>query len=162
MDNTLSEFGKVFIFLMIGVVFVIGGFVTSRLLRPFRPNYEKLTTYECGEEAVGSSWVQFNIRFYVVALIFIIFDVEILFLFPWATIYKQLGGFALIEAMIFVGILLVGLAYAWVKGDLEWVRPEPNIPQMPEKKFAKLAPKPAPVKAASTPSAASAEAATLS
>ncbi|MBC8042371.1 MAG: NADH-quinone oxidoreductase subunit A [Rhizobacter sp.] len=142
MENTISEFGKVFIFLALGVVLVVGGFITSRLLRPFRPNTEKMTTYECGEEPVGSSWVQFNIRFYVIALIFIIFDVEILFLFPWATIYKQLGTFALVEALIFIGILLVGLAYAWVKGDLEWVRPNPNVPQLPTKKFEKMPARP--------------------
>ncbi|ACF15014.1 NADH-ubiquinone/plastoquinone oxidoreductase chain 3 [Chloroherpeton thalassium ATCC 35110] len=135
MDYTISEFGKVFLFLLFGVVFVIGGYVSSRMLRPHRPNDEKLTSYECGEEAVGSAWVQFNIRFYVVALIFIIFDVEVLFLFPWATVFKQLGGFALFEAVIFVTILTLGLVYAWVKGDLDWVRPTPNVPKMPEKRF---------------------------
>jgi len=93
---------------------------------------QKNSTYECGEEAVGSAWVKFNIRFYVVALIFIIFDVEVVFLFPWATIFKPLGAFALVEALVFAGILILGLAYAWVKGDLDWVRPTPNIPKMPE------------------------------
>lgn len=137
MDQTLSQFGNVFLFLLVGVVFVIGGFVTSRLLRPHRPNEEKLTSYECGEEAIGSAWIQFNIRFYVVALIFIIFDVEVLFLFPWTTVFKDLGEFALIEAVIFVVILFIGLVYAWAKGDLDWVRPSPNVPKMPEKKFEK-------------------------
>jgi len=137
MDYTISEFGKVFLFLLFGVVFVIGGYVSSRLLRPHRPNDEKLTSYECGEEIVGSAWVQFNIRFYVVALIFIIFDVEVLFLFPWSTVFKSLGGFALFEAVLFVAILTVGLVYAWVKGDLDWVRPVPNVPKMPEKRFEK-------------------------
>ncbi|NTV45978.1 MAG: NAD(P)H-quinone oxidoreductase subunit 3 [Chlorobiales bacterium] len=137
MDQTLSEFGNVFLFFLIGVVFVIGGFVTSRMLRPHRPNEEKLTSYECGEDAVGSAWIQFNIRFYVVALIFIIFDVEVLFLFPWTTVFKDLGPFALVEAVVFVVILFLGLVYAWAKGDLDWVRPNPNIPKMPEKKFEK-------------------------
>ncbi|ACF45888.1 MAG: NADH-quinone oxidoreductase subunit A [Prosthecochloris sp.] len=132
MDQTLSDFGAVFVFLLLGTVFVVGGYLTARLLRPSRPNPEKLAVYECGEDAVGTSWVKFNIRFYVVALIFIIFDVEVVFLFPWATVFKQLGEFALIEALVFAGILIIGLAYAWVKGDLDWVRPTPNIPSMPQ------------------------------
>lgn len=132
MDQTLSDFGTVFVFLLLGTVFVVGGYLTARLLRPSRPNPEKLSTYECGEEVVGSAWVKFNIRFYVVALIFIIFDVEVVFLFPWATVFKQLGEFALIEALVFAFILIVGLAYAWVKGDLDWVRPQPNVPRMPD------------------------------
>lgn len=132
MDQTLSNFGNVFAFLLLGVVFVVGGYLTARLLRPHRPNPEKNSTYECGETAVGSAWVKFNIRFYVVALIFIIFDVEVVFLFPWATVFRQLGEFALFEALVFAGILILGLVYAWVKGDLDWVRPAPNIPKMPE------------------------------
>ncbi|MFN3393414.1 MAG: NADH-quinone oxidoreductase subunit A [Candidatus Thermochlorobacter sp.] len=135
MDTQLSEFGKVFLFLLVGVVFVVLGFFTSRLIRPHRPNPEKLTSYECGEEPVGSAWVQFNIRFYVVALIFIIFDVELLFLFPWATVFKEVGPIALIEAIVFIGILAIGLVYAWVKGDLEWVVPQAHVPEMPKKKF---------------------------
>ncbi|MCS7210442.1 MAG: NADH-quinone oxidoreductase subunit A [Chloroherpetonaceae bacterium] len=135
MDAQLSEFGKVFLFLLVGVVFVVLGFFTSRLIRPHRPNPEKLTSYECGEEPVGTAWVQFNIRFYVVALIFIIFDVELLFLFPWATVFKNIGALALIEALIFVGVLAIGLAFAWAKGDLEWVVPKPYTPEMPKKKF---------------------------
>ncbi|MDP8305553.1 MAG: NADH-quinone oxidoreductase subunit A [Candidatus Chlorobium antarcticum] len=132
MDQTLSEFGNVFVFLLLGVVFVAGGYLTARMLRPSRPNPIKTSTYECGEEAVGSAWVKFNIRFYVVALIFIIFDVEVVFLFPWATIFRQLGSFALVEALVFAGILILGLVYAWVKGDLDWVRPTPSVPKMPE------------------------------
>ncbi|MCS6988438.1 MAG: NADH-quinone oxidoreductase subunit A [Chloroherpetonaceae bacterium] len=135
MAQEISEFGKVFLFLAVGVIFVVLGFLTSRLIRPHRPYPEKLTTYECGEEPKGSAWIQFNIRFYVVALIFIIFDVEVLFLYPWATVFKQLGAFALIEAFVFLGILTLGLAYAWSKGDLNWVVPTPNVPQMPTKKF---------------------------
>lgn len=132
MDQTLSGFGNVFVFLALGIVFVAGGYLTARMLRPSRPNPAKNSTYECGEEAVGSAWVKFNIRFYVVALIFIIFDVEVVFLYPWATVFKHLGSFALFEALVFAGILILGLAYAWVKGDLDWVRSTPNIPKMPE------------------------------
>lgn len=141
MDAQLTEFGKVFLFLLVGVVFVAAGFITSSLIRPHRPYAEKLSTYECGEEPKGTAWVQFNIRFYVIALIFIIFDVELLFLFPWATVFKKIGPIALIEAIVFISILAIGLAYAWAKGDLNWVVPQPNRPKLPEKKFDKPAKK---------------------
>lgn len=135
MANQISQFGYVLVFMIIGVAFVVIGFTTSRLLRPSRPNPEKLTSYECGEDAVGSSWVQFNIRFYVVALIFILFDVEVIFLFPWTTVFKELGAFAFYEMMLFVSILILGLAYAWVRGDLEWVRPKPIVPTLEPKEI---------------------------
>ena len=83
---------------------------------------EKLASYECGEIPEGSAWVKFNIRFYVIALIFLIFDVEIVFLFPWAVVYQELGLLAFIEAFIFVLILVVGFTYIWAKGDLDWVK----------------------------------------
>jgi NADH-quinone oxidoreductase subunit A len=81
-------------------------------------------SYECGEVPEGSAWIRFNIRFYVVALIFLIFDVEIVFLLPWAVVFKKLGAFAFMEGLIFIGILAIGLAYVWNKGDLEWVKSE--------------------------------------
>ena len=83
---------------------------------------EKLIPYECGELPEGSAWVKFNIRFYVIALIFLIFDVEIVFLFPWAVVYQELGLLAFIEAFLFVLILVVGFIYIWAKGDLDWVK----------------------------------------
>ena len=83
---------------------------------------DKLIPFECGELPEGSAWVKFNIRFYVIALIFIIFDVEVVFMFPWATIFNENQLFYFIEMFIFMGILLVGLAYVWVKGDLDWVK----------------------------------------
>ena len=103
------------------------GLLIGRLLRPYNPQAQKLSTYECGEPAMGSAWVNFNIRFYLVALIFIIFEVEIAFLFPVASVFRRwveggVGVFALIEILLFVGILFLGLIYAWVKGDLEWVK----------------------------------------
>lgn len=98
------------------------------LLRPHRPYPEKLTSYECGEEPIGNAWIRFNVRFYVIALIFLIFEVEIVFLFPWALVYRELGLFAFIEMAVFLLILLVGLAYVWVKGDLDWDKPRPEIP----------------------------------
>jgi NADH-quinone oxidoreductase subunit A len=89
-----------------------------------KPDPEKLSTYECGEETIGTAWVQFNVRFYIIALIFLIFDVEIAVLFPWTTVFaeaKAMGPLAFIEMSVFLVILLVGYAYVWVKGDLEWL-----------------------------------------
>ena len=124
----LTDFGRIFIFFIIGTIFVAGGLVTAWLVRPQRSYPNKLTSYECGEEPVGDAFVKFNIRFYVIALIFLIFDVEVVFLFPWAVVFQKLGAFAFVEMMIFLAILLVGYAYVWVKGDLDWDRPAPHIP----------------------------------
>ena len=125
----LTEFGRVLIFLITGGVFVAGGMVVAWLLRPNRPYPSKLATYECGETPIGDTRVRFNIRFYVVALIFLIFDVEVVFLFPWATVYKSLGWSAFLEMMVFLAILLVGYAYVWRNGDLDWDKPAPKIPK---------------------------------
>lgn len=132
----LSAFGEVLLFITGGILFILVAFFVSGLLRPNRPNAQKLSTYESGEEAISSAWTQFNIRFYIVALIFLLFEVEILFLFPWATIFakKELleqtnglwGWFSVIEVVIFIVILGLGLAYAWVNGHLDWIRPEPS------------------------------------
>ncbi len=120
-----SSFAGVLLFMVVAVVFVAVTLLLSRLVRP-RGSYSpgKLVPYECGENPQGSAWIQFNIRFYVFALIFIIFDVEIIFLLPWAVVFKNLGVFAFVEGLIFIGILVVGLAYVWRKGDLAWVKPE--------------------------------------
>ena len=123
----LTDFGRILIFLLVGAVFTGGGLVASWVLRPRRPYPAKLSTYECGEEPIGNSWVKFNIRFYVVALIFLIFDVEVVFLFPWALVFKEFGMFAFIEMVIFLAILIVGYAYVWVKGDLDWDKPVPKV-----------------------------------
>jgi NADH-quinone oxidoreductase subunit A len=125
----ITEFGRVLIFLIIGGVFVAAGLIFARLIRPHRPYPSKLSTYECGEEPIGDTRTRFNVRFYVVALIFLIFDVEVVFLFPWAVVFKQLGWFAFIEMVVFLGILFVGYAYVWRKGDLEWEKPSPRIPR---------------------------------
>lgn len=132
----IQEFGLILLFIIGGIAFVSVTFLVGYLVRPNRPNPEKLTTYECGEDAVGNVWGHFNIRFYLVALLFVLFEVEILFLFPWATVFGQKeliegtqgqwGWFALIEVVVFVGILVLGLAYAWAKGYLDWVRPAPK------------------------------------
>ncbi|RCK74466.1 MAG: NADH ubiquinone oxidoreductase chain A [Ignavibacteriae bacterium] len=126
----LTDFGRVLLFFIIAAVFVAAGLFVAYLLRPKKWYPDKLTTYECGEEPVGSSWIKYNIRFYVVALIFLIFEVETVFLFPWAIVFKDLGLFAFIEMVIFLVILLVGYAYVWVNGDLDWDKPEPQIPSL--------------------------------
>lgn len=139
MENTqLSEFGTILLFIVGAFIFLIGGLITAYLLRPNRPNFEKLTTYECGEDPTGTAWGQFNVRFYVVALIFILFDVELIFLFPWATVFGQRslieatqglwGWFSLLEMFIFIFLLALGLAYTWAKGYLDWVKPQVEIP----------------------------------
>jgi NADH-quinone oxidoreductase subunit A len=115
-------FGVVLVFMLVGLAIGIVALTVSWLVRPSNPTEMKQQIYECGEEPVGSPWAQFNNRFYTVALVFLLFDVEVVFLFPWAVVFKKLGLFAFVEMFIFVGILLLGLAYAWVKGDLEWVR----------------------------------------
>ncbi|MEA5427304.1 NADH-quinone oxidoreductase subunit A [Arcicella sp. DC25W] len=130
----LTDFGYILLFIISAIVFVAVILFLAKLIRPNRPNEEKLTTYESGEEPDGNANVRFNIRFYVIALIFILFDVELIFLFPWATVFgnKRLiaetdglwGWFSLVEMFVFVGVLLIGLAYAWIKGHLDWVRPE--------------------------------------
>jgi NADH-quinone oxidoreductase subunit A len=109
-----------------GVVVVLLGSTLALwgILRPSRYSEEKLTTYECGEDPTGNAWIQFNIRFYVVALIFVVFDVEAVFLLPWATVFRDLGLLAYVEGLVFIGILMVGLGYVWKKGDLAWVRTE--------------------------------------
>ena len=127
----ISDFGMVLLFLIVGFVFVALGLITSAIIRPHHPNPVKQSTYECGEELIsGSPWIKFNIRFYVVALVFLLFDVEIVFLLPWAVVFKELGWFAFFEMVVFVSILLIGLAYVWVKGDIDWEKPKPYIPAL--------------------------------
>jgi NADH-quinone oxidoreductase subunit A len=118
------QYSTVLIFLLVGAGFVIFNLLLGRLIRPNNPTPEKLIPYECGEEPVGPAWVQFNMRFYIIALCFLIFDVEIVFLFPWGVVFRDLGLFAFVEMLIFIFILVVGFAYIWAKGDLRWVRPK--------------------------------------
>jgi NADH-quinone oxidoreductase subunit A len=124
----LFEYATVLVFILLGAITVALMLGISRLLAPSDPTAVKLSTYECGEVPYGTSWVQFNIRFYVVALIFIIFDVEVALLYPWAVIFQRLGLLAFIEAFVFIVILLAGLAYLWKEGDLEWVRSMQETP----------------------------------
>jgi NADH-quinone oxidoreductase subunit A len=120
----LTQHASILVFLATIVGLMAFCLVLWKVLRPERFDEEKTTTYECGEEPVGSAWIQFNIRFYVFALIFIVFDVEAVFLLPWATVFRELGALAYVEGLVFIAILAVALAYVWRKGDLAWVRPE--------------------------------------
>jgi NADH-quinone oxidoreductase subunit A len=117
----LSNYAFVGIFFLISLSFPVIPLLLASLLRPKRPTPVKLSTYECGLEAIGEIWVQFKVQYYAYALAFVIFDVEVAFLYPWAVAFKQLGLFALVEMAIFLLILTFGLAYAWRKGALEWV-----------------------------------------
>ncbi|MGA7105952.1 MAG: NADH-quinone oxidoreductase subunit A [Candidatus Deferrimicrobiaceae bacterium] len=130
----LADFATVLVFIVLGAVTVALMLGISRLLHPRNPTAIKLSTYECGEVPFGSSWVQFNIRFYVVALIFLIFDVEVALLYPWAVVFRRLGLLAFVEAFIFIVILLAGLAYLWKEGDLDWVRTVQDSPSPKERK----------------------------
>ena len=157
--------GYMALFVVVAVFFVFIHLVAGRFIRPVKPDPEKSTIYECGEPTIGSSWIQFDLRFYVVALLFVIFDVEVAFFFPWAVVFgkvnklaamdendsgrsavvkelvpadpkrpqtadpqitvrdaKKLGWLAFLDLMVFFGVLLVGFAYLWKRGDLDWVR----------------------------------------
>jgi NADH-quinone oxidoreductase subunit A len=115
-----SEYGYVGLFLVFGILFVGSAFAVSWLLRPKVPDAVKNSTYECGEIVKGNSWVQFNVHYYLIALIFVIFDIEVLFLVPWAVVFRELGMFAYVEMVVFIAVLVLGLAYAWKKGALKW------------------------------------------
>lgn len=123
----LFEYASVGAFFLIAILFVFGALLFGKLLRPNRMYAKKLETYECGEAPVGLAWFNFNPRFYIIALIYIVFDIEIAFIYPVATVFKQWvtqgsGWFAFVEVLVFIGILMLGLAYVWIKGDLEWIR----------------------------------------
>lgn len=110
----------IFFFFAVGVAFVGSAFAVSWLLRPHAPSPAKNAPYECGEIIKGPSRIQFNVRYYLFALIFVIFDVEVLFIIPWALVFKELGITAYLSMLTFMTILGVGLVYAWKKGALEW------------------------------------------
>lgn len=115
-----NNYVLVAIFLFLGIALPIIALTLGRFLRPHNPTEQKITTYESGNEPIGEGQVRFNIRYYLFALMFVIFDVETVFLYPWAVAYDQLGLFALVEMLIFVVLLAVGLIYAWKKKVLTW------------------------------------------
>jgi NADH-quinone oxidoreductase subunit A len=121
------HFASVLAFLVVACLFLAVTLLLGKLLRPATPNPLKNAGYECGETAIGGGWFNFNPRFYIVALVFLIFDVEVAFTFPVATVFRAWvaagdGGVAFLEIVAFVAVLALGLAYVWRKGDLEWLR----------------------------------------
>lgn len=117
----LSDWGAIAIFLVVGIVFGAGGIITSFIIHPRRTTPQKLEVYECGVDTIGPTWVQFKTSYFLYALLFVIFDVETIYLYPWAVKFTSLGLFAFIEMIIFIFILIVGLWYAWKEGALEWM-----------------------------------------
>ena len=117
----LGQYVTIGIFAAVGVVLVFGTLALSRLVRPSVPHPEKLTTYESGIDPIGQGWAQANVRYYIFALLFVIFDVEAVFLFPWALVFERLGTQAFIEMVVFIAILALALVYAIRKRVLEWL-----------------------------------------
>lgn len=131
------QFANVLVFFALALVLCGLMLGLGILLRPANPSRGKLSTYECGEPPSGPAWINFNIRFYLIALVFVIFDVELAFVYPVVTVFREWirngqGGFALAEIALFIGILAVGLVYVWVKGDLEWLKRLPAEERRPD------------------------------
>ena len=116
----LNDWLFIGVFLVLAPILPAAALLIPRLIAPRKPNPLKNQTYECGIETVGDTWVQFRVQYYIFALIFLIFDVEIVFLYPWAVAFDQLALFAVLEGVLFILILVAGLIYAWRKGALEW------------------------------------------
>jgi NADH-quinone oxidoreductase subunit A len=121
------HFGNVLVFTLLALFLAAFHLALGRFLRPYNPEARKLTTYECGEPPTGSAWINFNIRFYLIALVFVIFDIEVAFIYPVTVVFRDWvtkgnGLFALAEILLFLGILAVGLVYVWAKRDLEWIK----------------------------------------
>lgn len=149
--------GKWAAYLLGAALFAFGGMAAARMLSPRRPGGIKDEAYECGESAVGDAWGQINVRFYAMGLIFLIFDVELLLLYPWAAVLARKdflavepfwGWAALVEGAVFIAVLAAGLAYIWGRGDVDWSFPPPRRPQtptpVPEELYARLNDKYAP------------------
>lgn len=116
----LENYLPILVFLVMGLLFGVGPVVAGFILAPNKPDSEKLSPYECGFEAFEDSRMKFDVRYYLVAILFIIFDLEIAFLFPWAVVMEELGMFGFMAMIMFLGILVVGFIYEWKKGALEW------------------------------------------
>jgi NADH-quinone oxidoreductase subunit A len=132
------EYGAVLVFALVAVGFAFGGITLSRVIGPKFPNAEKASIYECGERPIGVAWFNFNPRFYLVALVFVIFEVDIALTFPVVAVYRRwteasptLAWVAFVELLLFIAILVVGLAWVWVHGDLEWVKNVAGLPAQP-------------------------------
>ena len=121
LSGYFGAYAMVGLLVLVGCAFMATAITANRLLRPHRPTAEKLATYESGVDPVGSDWAQTQIRYYVFAFLYVIFAVESVFLFPWATVYRALGVPSLVEMGVFVGILAIALLYAWRRKVLTWV-----------------------------------------
>jgi NADH-quinone oxidoreductase subunit A len=121
--NYFWQYGTIGGLAVLGVAFAVIAFTLNRMMRPRKPRAEKYTTYECGIDPVGQGWSQTQVRYYIFAFLFVIFDVESVFLFPWAVVFEDFAkaGQVLAEMIIFIGILALGLLYAWKKKVLEWI-----------------------------------------
>jgi NADH-quinone oxidoreductase subunit A len=147
------EFGAVLAFALVAVLFALGGITFSRLVGPRAPNAEKASIYECGERPVGVAWFNFNPRFYLVALVFVIFEVDIALTFPVVAVYRRWvetsplrAWSALVELLLFTVILVVGLAFVWARGDLGWVKrltPRAGVRQQPSARAGSAVSRPA-------------------
>ena len=116
----LAEYFPILLFILVGLAVGVAPVVLGKLLAPSRPDPEKLSPYECGFEAFEDARMKFDVRYYLVAILFILFDLEIAFLFPWAVVLQEIGFFGFMAMVLFLAILLVGLLYEWMKGALEW------------------------------------------
>lgn len=119
-DQYLYNYLFLGVFLIVAIIFPLLPIILAKFVAPRKPSKIKNSSYECGMEAKGDSWIQFKAQYYVYALIFVIFDIETIFIYPWAVAFKQLGVFAFVEMLLFLAILILGLVYAWTKGALEW------------------------------------------
>ena len=116
----LENYFPVLLFICVGIAMGVIPVLLGKLVAPNRPDIEKLSAYECGFEAFEDARMKFDVRYYLVAILFILFDLEIAFLFPWAIVLKEIGTFGFVSMMIFLAILVVGFIYEWMKGALEW------------------------------------------
>ncbi len=122
----MEQLLSISLFLGFGIAFVMVNLTIGALLRPKLPQREKAAIYECGEPTIGSSWVQFDLRFYIVALFYLIFDVEVALIYPWAVVYREMPGPALLAGIPFLAVVIIGFAYEWYSGSLDWVRSSVN------------------------------------
>ncbi|EAX48050.1 NADH-ubiquinone/plastoquinone oxidoreductase, chain 3 [Thermosinus carboxydivorans Nor1] len=116
----LTDYGRIGLLMVVALIFPFIPLFVSSLLQTKKPTTEKLSTYECGLDTIGRTWIQFKSSYFLYALVFVVFDIETVFLYPWAVKYQQLGTYAFVEMFIFIAILVIGLWYAWKKGALEW------------------------------------------
>jgi NADH-quinone oxidoreductase subunit A len=116
----LSRYSAILLFIVLAAVFGVGTLVVSYFLQPKYPEAEKLSPYECGSEPFSDARIPFPVRYYIFAMLFVIFDIEIIFLYPWAIAFKEIGFVGLLEMMIFIGLFVLAYVYAWKKGALEW------------------------------------------